>query len=217
MRWKNQYIDLINTKPQYILNCTGPEMPAQKKQFLFHKLAQHKDLIVELGSGSGGHLLELARRNPQALCLGFELRYKRLFRTAEKAEREGLQNLLAMKYDAKKLPLLLEPQSISAMYVNFPDPWSKQHWRKHRFLSPEFLVQVAGLLRTGAFFRYKTDQPQFFEETRAAIESVPNLCIKELSSDLLNSEFAAGNIRTEFEAFFLSKGLSISYLAAVKV
>ncbi|MDH4247425.1 MAG: tRNA (guanosine(46)-N7)-methyltransferase TrmB, partial [Deltaproteobacteria bacterium] len=53
------------------------------------KELESRQLVVDLGCGSGNFLRDLAARRPQDLYLGFELRFKRLVRGAEKLERQG--------------------------------------------------------------------------------------------------------------------------------
>jgi tRNA G46 methylase TrmB len=117
--WENQYIKLVNTKPRHIVAERDRESPAQSRDLIAQLKPNYKELFVEIGSGSGLHLLELAKRNPQALCVGLEIRFKRAFKTGEKAERMGLLNALVIRTDARYLNEIFSPDEVDAFLVNF--------------------------------------------------------------------------------------------------
>ena len=168
--------------------------------------------LLELGSGSGNHLIELARRHPEANCFGFELRYKRSVRTIQKAEQAGVHNLFVFRTDGLFAERYFAPGSVSALYVNFPDPWAKQKQLKHRLLGPELLTTAARLLIPNGTFSVKTDHREYFAGFLAAIHASQFFHVAEQSQDLAQSPYMGENIMTEFEALFRSQGLPIYYL-----
>ncbi|MCB9676760.1 MAG: hypothetical protein H6737_16710 [Alphaproteobacteria bacterium] len=125
-------------------------------------------LHVEIGSGNGFFLAEVARRNPDANVLGLEIRYKRTVMCAKKLDLAGVTNGRIARYHAAYLDDLFEPGTLSALYVNHPDPWPKERHEKNRLISRWFLEDVARLLRPGAPFRLKSD----FEDN---VRRVPKL------------------------------------------
>ncbi|MCB0352751.1 MAG: hypothetical protein KDD64_04475, partial [Bdellovibrionales bacterium] len=146
-RWLNQYIPLVSGRSDLILNETREGFRAEAMARFRNSLLASREVFVEIGSGSGGHLLTRAHESPDALFVGFELRYKRAFRTIEKAEQRGLSNIKLVRADARFLFDLFEPERIGGIYINFPDPWAKDRWKKHRLLNSAFLVQLAQYLR----------------------------------------------------------------------
>lgn len=216
-RWKNQYIDLIGSKPEWIIETTKGLPSPEGRALLQRRAAGYEQIVCEVGSGSGGHLIEQARLNPGTLHLGLELRFKRTFRTAEKAEQAGLSNLLLLRMNGAVLDQVFEPGSIDGVFVNFPDPWDKRRWHRNRLLNPEFLVMLATLLRPGGFFSYKTDHAAYFEETRALLTAVPRFRIEHITTDLHASELAAGNIMSEFELLFRSQSHPVCALLARRI
>ncbi len=215
--WKNQYIDLVGSKPEYIIPMAGADDCVAVQAELAARAAHFSGLVVELGSGSGGHLLDRAAAAPEILFVGFELRYKRVFRTAQKGEQRGLKNFLIVKGDARFMPKLFAPHSLNGVYVNFPDPWAKARWRKHRLLQTEFLQQVASLLKTGAFFSYRSDHEEYFNKTAALMSNVPQLHVEYLTHDFWKSTHACDPISSEFEKLFKGKGVAVHYLLMKKL
>ncbi|RIL10523.1 MAG: tRNA (guanosine(46)-N7)-methyltransferase TrmB [Proteobacteria bacterium] len=216
MTWLNPYIPLVDSEPELILS------PGNLRSFdeigaIIKRLSHtYQDLALELGSGSGGHLIERSMRDPSALHIGFELRFKRTYRTIEKAKRAGVRNLLMVHSKAQNAPKIFEPGSIRAIYVNFPDPWDKRRWEKHRLLSSQFLDEIARLLKPGGFFSYKTDHQECFEQVLTSLENKPFYKVSKLTFDIKSSEFAASNIESEFERLFYSQGVNVHYLEAIK-
>lgn len=211
-RWNNPYIALVSTKPMFVLQAVGATLTPEQVETLHARISAFPERYAEIGSGSGGHLIEQAKTNARAFYLGFELRYKRVFDTARKAEREQLNNLMVVRGQASELFKVFKPNSLNGIYLNFPDPWERRRWHKHRILSAEFLAAVYELLSPSGFISYKTDHNQYFAETLKMIEPAGLFEIEKLTNDLYNSSYLNGNIPSEFEKLFCSKGLPINFL-----
>lgn len=214
--WKNQYIDLVETSER-IISIYSTIVPEDKKNLLRLCLKDFATCVIEIGSGSGGHLVERAALEPKVLFIGFETRFKRAFKTIEKAKRKGLNNLLMLRADAKLLPQLFEANSVSGIYVNFPDPWAKRRWRKNRILNPEFLKIISSALKPNGFFSYKTDHQEYFVETETQVRQMPEFSVDQFSQDLYASSDLSANVASEFELLFKSQNISICYLFARKI
>ena len=70
--WENQYIKLVETKPELIVAENDRETPEASKRIIDQKKPLFKGIYVEIGSGSGMHLLKLAEQNPSILCIGLD-------------------------------------------------------------------------------------------------------------------------------------------------
>lgn len=212
----NPYVNKIKEEGDYIIPCNFNKIQDNEKDLLNKKIAKFSSVIVEICSGSGKHLIELAKRNPKSLVIGFELRFKRIYMTAIKAKRENLTNILLIRNDARNLNLWFKEHSVSKLYINFPDPWDKDRWEKHRVLSQEFFSNLSKLLIDNGEFLYKTDHKERFLETKELLDKNKDFTVTQYSEDLYDSPYIENNIKTEFEGLFLSKGLKINYLKAVK-
>ncbi len=173
-------------------------------------------VVVELGSGSGAFLLQLARQWPGSHCIGFELRYKRLVKAARKLERERLNNVWLLREEAENLHHYFDPRSVDLVYINFPDPWPKAGQWKKRLLSPELLAKLEEALKTGGQVRLKTDHSGYFLHILSLLRDSPQWRIRWFSNDLHRYGPPGGNVRTEFEQLFASKNRAIYYLAIEK-
>ncbi|MFM1847136.1 MAG: hypothetical protein RL417_610 [Pseudomonadota bacterium] len=216
-RWRNQYIDLLGSKPDYIVSANGKGLSPEGLHIVKSRAAQFARVAVEIGSGSGQHLIELALRDPETLFIGYEIRFKRIFRTAEKAEKLGLKNILLIRQSAFEMPAAFESSSLAGVYINFPDPWDKKRWHKNRILNPDFLKKLHEMLGPDGFLSYKTDHTGYFAATREILDELQLFYIEALETDLHNSALADATPPTEFESLFRSKGLPVMYLRAKKI
>ncbi|RMG41288.1 MAG: tRNA (guanosine(46)-N7)-methyltransferase TrmB [Candidatus Dadabacteria bacterium] len=217
-RWVNPYLAKINSLPDILLSSDDNfNLSTAQHSLLSSKLRDYPSIFCELCSGSGGHLIKQAKKSPQALFVGFELRYKRSFRTAEKAKKEGLRNLIVLRCDARTIDKYIPAETLSGVYLNFPDPWDRLRWEKHRLLSREFLLKLYELLKPGGFFSYKTDHRERFKEALGWIESLEGYRLEFKSFDLHADTDFQDNVTTEFEELFRSKKVPVNYLYAVKI
>ena len=216
MTWENQYIQMVKTKPGIIVAENDRESPTRSKAIIREQLAHFDGCYVEIGSGSGMHLLKLAEQNPSKLCVGLEIRFKRAFKTGEKAERVGLTNVLVLRTDARCIDELFNDGEVAGFFVNYPDPWDKRRWLKNRILNEPMLSTMHRLLRPGGILRYKTDHQEYFRST-CEIVRPPTWNVVKHSVDLLNSPWVGENIPTEFEYLFKSQAKPLCLLEAMKI
>ena len=213
----NRYVELVDTKPHIIFRAEDGELSSEAHEALLAKQREFKRLFVEIGSGSGGHIIERAEKDPEALFVGIELRYKRVYRTAEKAEQRGLRNVVVIQIDAANvLEVLFAPESIDGLFVLFPDPWDKRRWKKHRIVNENFLASAHRLLKADGFWQYKTDHGGYFKETEALLRASHLFVFEHLTEDLHGSSAPVENVESEFEKLFKYKRLPIYMLTAKK-
>lgn len=216
-KWKNKYIELVSSRPDKLLACVDEEFSAAEEQLLTEKLKLSPETYCDIGSGSGGHLLEQAKLNPAALFIGVELRYKRAFRSIEKAEGFGLNNVLVLRTDARSAISKFPDSALNGVFVNFPDPWDKRRWFKNRLLNPNFLEQLLNKLKPGGFISYKSDHHEYFAVSLELFQKFQQLQIEKISYNWHQEVPAGLNIMSEFEKLFHSKGLAVNYLLARKL
>ena len=206
---------LVTTKPGIIVAETDRELADNSRKEIQAIIGEFPECYVELGSGSGMHLIKLAARSPQALCVGLEIRFKRAFKTGEKAEGNELSNIRVLRTDARQIRHLFSPGQVSAFFINYPDPWEKRRWRKNRLINAELIQTMWDLLKPGGFLRYKTDHQEYFAST-CPLLAPQKWEIQRHTTDLLKSPYLDNNIPTEFEMLFKSQGKPLCLVEAVK-
>ena len=115
------------------------------------------DVWLEIGFGSGEHLLGRAAEHPGICCIGCEPFQDGVVKALDAIETGGRQNIRLFADDARDLLRVLPPGSIGRAFVLFPDPWPKRRHVKRRLLNPRTFQLLAGVMRAGAELRIATD------------------------------------------------------------
>ena len=179
-----------------------------------------RPLWLEIGAGKGGFAIEMAKRNPDVDYYAMEkvsdcvtLAVENLKRNIESCGSPN--NLKFIVNTADNLSLLAEEESVDKIFLNFSDPWTKKGYAKRRLTHIRYLKLYMSLLKTGGSLRFKTDNVDLFDFTLEQIQEL-GLTPTALTRDLHNSEWDCGNVRTEYEINFSSKGFPINMVEIVK-
>ena len=211
--WENPYKRRIDGFPGRIF-CFKDF--ASDSAYLHEALRPWAQVFCEIGSGSGGHLLDWAERRSTEAFVGFELRYKRCVRTLEKAAVRGIENVFVIQHRGERIGDIFCENALAGIFVNFPDPWPKLRWSKHRLLSAEFLDCLNSRLKIGGFVSLKSDHQSYFQEFIKVVENSSSFRLAEYTEDLYQSSLVAENVSTEFERLFRAQAAPIYYLKLIK-
>lgn len=212
--WENPYKQALRLYPDRIYTFDeGSDDAYRLYQEIVALKTVGRTVHIELGSGSGAHLIELGRRFPASSNLGFEIRYKRAVRTIEKAIATGVENCFIARTSYDDFSELLPPESVDKIYVNFPDPWAKKRWLKHRILSNKLIDQAAKVLKPNGLVSIKTDHQEYFASFVEVVRADTRVELFDVTEDLYASTLAAESIATEFESLFRRQGLPIYHLS----
>jgi tRNA (guanine-N7-)-methyltransferase len=166
---------------------------------------------LEIGSGKGRFLLELAATHPDRNVVAVEraAKYHRL--CCERAARRGLTNVRLIRTTAEDVLFrLLEPRSIANLYVLFPDPWPKKRHHKRRLFTPEVVDAMVDSLQPRGRILVKSDHEEYAQVIRQALDRA-----RELS--WLDSERSFAELpKTGFEHKYLDQGRTIFGFACEK-
>jgi tRNA (guanine-N7-)-methyltransferase len=149
---------------------------AERRQALAETCAQllrdRAEFVWEIGCGHGHFLTAYAHAHADRLCIGVDLTRDRIARAGRKRDRAKLANLHFLRAEARDfLGALPKAARFSDLYILFPDPWPKRRHRKHRFLTPAFLSEIAPRAGAGARLYLRTDYEPYFQEARGALQS----------------------------------------------
>lgn len=162
-------------------------------------------IFIEIGTGKGRFLTELASLHPECNYIGIEKYSSVLVRALEKQETLLLPNLKFIRLEAEHIEEVFSPGEVSGIYLNFSDPWPKDRHAKRRLTSRQFFDRYDRLLTPGGDICFKTDNRELFDFSLKESEHT-SFTVCELTYDLHRSEFAEGNIMTEYEERFSKKG-----------
>jgi tRNA (guanine-N7-)-methyltransferase len=129
---------------------------------------------LEVGSGKGLFLANAAALNPGHNFLGVEVARKYAVKAAERVAKRDLKNVRVLRADARLfLSRYVDPASLHAVHVYFPDPWWKKRHKKRRVFCEPFVLDVARALRPGGDFWVATDVEEYFGVMRELMATRP--------------------------------------------
>ena len=163
-----------------------------------------KELRMEIGCGKGKFILETAMKNPDVNFIAIEKNRDVLVLAAEKIKNANLTNVRFVAGDANVLNEFDTKTKCDIIYINFCDPWSKNGYRKRRLTHENYLTLWKKLLSKNGEIHFKTDNMGLFEFSLNSFSDF-KMRLKNITLDLHNSSFE-GNVMTEYEEFFSSKG-----------
>jgi tRNA (guanine-N7-)-methyltransferase len=132
--------------------------------------------VVEIGFGSGEHLLARAAAEPARNFLGIDVHEPGVGRALREIASQGLTNVRLMCADAADVLLhSVAAGSVDELVVYFPDPWPKKRHHKRRLIQPEFAQLLARALVAGGRLRLATDWADYAAQMRAVLDTTAGL------------------------------------------
>jgi tRNA (guanine-N7-)-methyltransferase len=116
-----------------------------------------REVWLEIGFGGGEHLAGQAGQHSDVAFLGAEPFLEGVAKLLALVEEGGLANVRIRRGDARNLTEQLAPCSINRVFILFPDPWPKTRHRKRRLIQPDFVAELARVMKPGARLRFATD------------------------------------------------------------
>lgn len=115
---------------------------------------------IEVGFGSGKHLLHQAINNPNRLFIGIEIHTPSAQQVLRQIELKNIENIWIVNYDARLLLEMMPSNSCSNIFVHFPVPWDKKPYR--RVISTSFLEESMRVLKKNGRLELRTDSYKYF-------------------------------------------------------
>lgn len=168
---------------------------------------------VELGTGKGKFIADMAERYENFNFLGLEVQIGVIYYAAQKLYERSCHNAKVMLFDIAGIEDILEEGEVDRFYINFCDPWPKARHAKRRLTYRDFLKRYEKLLAPNGEIHFKTDNEDLFNFSIEEFE-VCGWKLKNVTFDLHKTDFP--NCRTEYEEKFSAKGQAIFRLEAIK-
>ncbi len=132
----------------------------------------NRPLEIDLGCGDGSFLVAMASHYPERNFLGVERLLGRVRKVIRKAEKNSLLNLKVLRLELSyTIEWLLPDHCANRMHLLFPDPWPKKKHHKRRMVNKSFCESLVRILKEDGEFLFKTDHPDYFEESMLALEN----------------------------------------------
>ncbi|MBQ9930780.1 MAG: tRNA (guanosine(46)-N7)-methyltransferase TrmB [Firmicutes bacterium] len=173
-----------------------------------------KPCYLEMGCGKGQFIASLAKVDPEGFYIGCEGIGSAVLRAMEMIEEMDLPNVKFIADYINAPEEYFAPGELSAIYLNFSDPWPKARHAKRRLTHRDFLLAYSRILKKGGLLEIKTDNDDLFAFTLEELEESP-FRILEMTRDLHNTDLPARLVTTQYEDKFRAAGKSINYCKAI--
>ncbi|MFL2099204.1 tRNA (guanosine(46)-N7)-methyltransferase TrmB [Desemzia sp. FAM 23989] len=199
LRNKPEAPEKIAGYPQFI-----PENPEELKGNWSSRFDNNHPIHIEVGTGKGRFIYEMAKLHPEINYIGIELQVSVIVTALDKLIEAELPNLQLLHVNGGELTQYFEANEIDRVYLNFSDPWPKNKHEKRRLTYKTFLAGYEEILVPNGEIHFKTDNQGLFEYSLASFSQY-GMILKQVWLDLHNSSFE-GNVMTEYEEKFSNKG-----------
>ena len=168
---------------------------------------------LEIGSGKGDFLVQMATKFPNLNFLGVEKNVTCAGFSAKKIVESKLGNIRFLWSDIIYVTPKLKDESVDYIFLNFSDPWPKRRHEKRRLTSDLFLKEYQRILKKDGKLIFKTDNTELFNFSIDTLESSGFSIISKTDSYMGEDDFDAC---TEYEAWFRNEKTPIHRMVVMK-
>ncbi len=183
----------------------------QLKNNFFDIWEKSVPLEIEIGSGKGGYITQMAKTFPERNFISVERVKDCILMGMEKATNLKLDNIKFICADAQILTSVLPEKIADVIYINFCDPWPKAAHAKRRLTHRRMIKHYLPLLKDGGEIRFKTDNDGLFDFSVEELNEI-GFELSNVTYDLHSENVF--NIMTEYEKRFSEMGVKIKRLVA---
>lgn len=165
---KKALLALANSSSDRIISSTINKLDAIKESnylktphFFTYEFDYKRPLWVEIGFGSGRHIIQNARSNPNVLHIGIEVHKPSAEQLQRRAKHERLENIVVILSDARVVLESIATASIERIFVHFPVPWDDSPTK--RVFSTKFIREALRTLKQHATLELRTDSKEYFD------------------------------------------------------
>ena len=204
LRYKPNAIDELKGNPLMIFE-------AEKFKGKWKEVFKNENPIeLEIGSGKGDFVKQMALENPDKNYLALDTAIKALVLASRKFDKDDTPNIRAIIGDAEDIVDMFDKDEISKIYLNFSTPWPKRKHHKRRLSHKVFLDRYKKIVKKGAVLELKTDNREFFDDTLKYLEE-NDLEILKKNYDISVEE---SKVLTEYERKWRRKSIPICFVRA---
>jgi len=168
---KNKKDEIIKSQlPELSIDYKNISKSSNLKSYFSNNV---KEVWLEIGFGSGEHLISLSKTYPNIGFIGVEVYEDGIVKTLKQISKLNITNIRLINEDASNIILLLPSKSINKIFLLFPDPWPKKRHAKRRFTVSGNLQQLARIMLDGGEFLLATDHMEYLNWSLEQFMSTP--------------------------------------------
>ncbi len=202
----NSYVSLDNS--EVVFSNTNNTLNKNEIQNIYLKDINYfvdefdtkKEIQIEIGFGSGRHLLHQAKENPNIQFIGLEIHTPSIEQVLKQLELQDIKNVLIVNYDARLFMEFIKSNKVGKIFVHFPVPWDKKPHR--RIYSNAFINEALRVLKVQGTLELRTDSRKYFDY---CIDLLTNLPKGNINIDI-NKDLA---ISSKYEDRWKKQGKNI--------
>ncbi len=136
---------------------------------------RRSDVVLDVGFGHGESTIEMAAAEPHLDVVGVEVHTPGVVTVLDAIEHRGLHHIRVVHGDL--LPFLdrVPPDSLAAVRIYFPDPWTKRRNFHRRLVAPDVVSALTDRLRIGGVLHLATDIADYADSMRQVCDAEPRL------------------------------------------
>jgi tRNA (guanine-N7-)-methyltransferase len=158
-----------NTDSMYKNKIPPQEKYLKNIDYFVNEFKTDKEIYVEVGFGSGTHLIHQAKTNPDKIVIGLEIHTPSIEQVLKQTLLQNIENILVINYDARLFLEFLRSNSVGKIFVHFPVPWDKKPHR--RVMSNQFIEESLRVLKIDGTLELRTDSPKYFEYSSGLLDN----------------------------------------------
>jgi len=162
----NAYADKANLEILFS-NLNQKEMHHRDKEsalksidFFAQSFPEAKEIWIEVGFGSGVHLIHQAENNPDVLHIGIEIHKASVEQVLKQIAIKELDNVMLLDFDARLFLEFVPSNVVGRIFVHFPVPWDKKPHR--RVISHAFISESLRCLKEKGTLELRSDSENYF-------------------------------------------------------
>lgn len=198
---------MIEINSQFFLHPETLDKPADWQKVF----GNPNQLALEIGCGIGDFIAKTAEERSDLNFIAIDYYNKGCDSTCRRLERHEVGNVRVLRVEAREfIAEYLAENSLSALYINCPDPWPKKRHRKRRLVNSAFMEFVKTYLKPGADFFFATDFEDYGEDVAAFMAIQPGY-MNMLAPDLSTYDLE-GYHRSKYMMKFMAEGKLIRFV-----
>jgi tRNA (guanine-N7-)-methyltransferase len=194
-KFKRWAIPYLNEHPEVVINDIHD-------QFL-----NSDCLYLEIGSGKGDFIVEMAKNHPELNFLAVEMNSSVSGIACRKIVDSKLSNIRLMVSNINDQFQELDGEIFSGIFLNFSDPWPKARHEKRRLTYYKNINEYYRLLKSGSCLYFKSDNYDFYLYSEKSFQNSKFVMILDTDNYIFDPTFDA---QSEYEKLFRSRGVKIN-------
>lgn len=173
----NEYVSAVQGNIVFSnTNSFSQKVEPQKEylkdiEYFVEEFETNQEIQIEIGFGSGRHLLHQAVQNPDVQFIGLEIHTPSIEQLLKQINIQGLTNILVVNYDARLFMEFIKSNKVGKIFVHFPVPWDKKPHR--RIYSNAFINEALRVLKVDGTLELRTDSRKYFDYCTELLTNLP--------------------------------------------